>query len=183
MEGGMKIFRMILGIALASAASAAQAGFYIGANTGLMSDSKAWFDDTTTARSIVLGFDFTPNLGVEWSGLKSGEMQCCDDVIGKAKYQALQVVGTLPLSENGRFYGKIGMAAWKFRTDAEITPIRNVSGSGSDVIYGFGYRYNVWDRLGLSIDYATVPLTGVSGNLELDDEQLKFLMLGVRVDF
>ncbi len=157
----------------AGTASAAQSGFYVGADVGRSSvgtvaPGLAMTKSTDTVGGVFVGYQFTENWGVEGFYTGGGKFSATNAAMtgygsGKSDVYGLDLVGTAPLADNFSVYGKLGYASTK--TSASDTSGTTSGATRSAATYGLGLEYDVmpqvgirfgWDRYGAAINNAGV---------------------------
>lgn len=123
-------------------------------NTATMSGSK-------TIAGIFAGYDFSENLAVEAKYTGAGEITAtyAGGTLARVKGDAfaLNVVGTLPLSEDFDLYGKLGWANTRTSISANTTTKTLNGTSRNGVTYGLGAQYNVSKSVGIRLAYDVYP--------------------------
>lgn len=153
------------------AASASAEGWYVGADVGRSSTQTvypgvAMTKSTDTVGGVFLGYQFTPNWGVEGFYTGGGKFEGTGGGgtgTGKSDVYGLDVIGTLPLADAFSVYGRLGYANAK--TSASSVPAGFSGSNRSAATYGLGLQYDFtqqigvragWDRYGAAISNAGV---------------------------
>jgi OmpA-OmpF porin, OOP family len=106
------------------------------------------------------GYQFTEKLGVEGGYIRTGHIEVTDsidgiDVTRTARTRAVYVAATgrLPVTSAFSVTGKLGMSYGDVN-DGDVAPIpETIYGSKISAMVGVGARYQVSDRMSLSLDY------------------------------
>ena len=131
-------------------ASPASAQWYVGAGIG---SAQAKLNNSSQAISskILAGYKFSPNFGVEGQYVNLGSHHATTDIEGSGSYRpkssGVAVTGTLPLSSNAYFLGKLGVA---------FNRLSNSSIGGdtnADLLFGVGVGYNFNANWGIRAEY------------------------------
>ena len=146
---------------------AASNGFYAGVTVGQAradsyASSASLSKSTDTVASILAGYQFNKNLGIEafygGAGKFTGTNTVGTTGSGKADVFGVDVVGTLPLTDAFSLYGKLGYASSK--TTASSSNGIMTGATRSAATYGLGLQYDVssavgiragWDRYGNAV--------------------------------
>lgn len=132
-----------------------------GALPGLPVDTRCQSGETAFSWKLFAGWRFNPFLAVEGGyanlGKASGDTEIFGrDVNGEISASALfgELVGSLPLGQSGRLFGKLGLA----ELDAELTtdvfpvllrviPTQSFSESSTEMVFGLGAEYGFTQKL------------------------------------
>jgi OmpA-OmpF porin, OOP family len=166
---GLVCLALSTGTAFAPLAVQAEGG-YAGASFGKTSvdlecdlDITCAADDSDTGFKVYGGYQFTPNLAVEFGYVDLGEVTASgtDSFLGttsvliEASGFTLAAVGTIPLGDRFGLLGKAGF----FRWDVDASATSSVFGSasdnetGTDLFLGFGGFMNLGKNLSLRVEW------------------------------
>ena len=149
-------FKYLFGIALFISYTCASASGYVGigyGETDYDADDISSFDDPNGIE-FYIGTKFSENLGFEFGIVSFGE---ADDGVPpewhlEADSLAFSLLGIAPVGEKSEVFFQFGLHMW----DAELSEDGFgvfAEDDGNDFFYGFGFRANVTDRLGLGLRY------------------------------
>lgn len=140
----------------------AYAGFGFGASSLSVDSrpSRSSKEVDTGVLKLYGGYQFTEKLGVEAGYIRTGRIEVTDsidgiDVTRTAKTRAAYLVGTgrLPLSNAFSVAARLGMSYGDVN-DGDVAPIpKTIYGSKTSVMAGVSVRYQVSERMSLSLDY------------------------------
>lgn len=151
-------------------ASAIAEGFYLGAGTGQSStditcdlDISCNAKDTDTALKIFAGYQFNPNFGIEGGYYDLGKFSIDgnDSLFGVTRLAievsglTLAAVGTIPLGERFRIFGKAGLFVWDADVSVESSTFGNGSlgEDGTDPLIGVGASFDLVRNLALRVEW------------------------------
>ena len=137
-----------------NALAAGYAGIGFG-ETDYDADDISTFDDPNGTEFYV-GFRASENLGFEFAIVNFGE---ADDGIPpewhlEADSLAFSLLGLIPFGERSEGFFQFGLHMW----DAELSEDGFgvfAEDDGNDIFYGFGFRGNVTEKIGLGVRYVT----------------------------
>jgi OOP family OmpA-OmpF porin len=122
-------------------------------------------DDKKTVGSILLGYQYTKNWGIEAFYGTIGQLDAIQGTnTGTADADAfgLNVVGTAPLNDAFSLYGKLGFARTK--TDASSAPPQIQGRHLSNATGGLGGQFNVNKNTGIRLGVDRYRVATLSGN-------------------
>lgn len=177
----IKKIAAVASLALLSATAVQAADYYGGINLGaskwhIADEPGVTIDKSDTGYKLVLGAQFTPNIGAELGYASLGTVKVSGngtaDVKGSGWF--MDLVGTMPLSGDLSAFGKLGVFSGKAKASGAGG---TASDSGTDIKYGFGLSYAVsksvdlrgeWERyrFNLSGDKGDVDLLSVGVNFK-----------------
>lgn len=168
-------FAALLLVGLSSNASAQNwyGGFGVGQSkadvdcdpdyTAIFADISCSADDTGTGWKLFLGNQFNPNVAVEFGYVDLGEFKLTglDSFFGSTLATAeangfnVAIVGSSPASSNTVFMGKIGLFMWNADVTINTSNFGSASedDSGTDLMIGFGARFNFSKNFGLRVEW------------------------------
>ena len=167
----------------AQAAQYKSSWFYLGGNYGYYKARGGDFDDEADLIEGLVGFQFSPNIGIEASVIDFGRF---GDRLSDAEVDGWTVgaVLRLPLTETTAIYAKGGMLFW----DAAVRDADDVEEAvdDSDVFYGVGVDFRVSQLIGVNVEYVRYELdidgsgfaTPIRANTDIDAAKI-----GVRLNF
>jgi OmpA-OmpF porin, OOP family len=138
-------------------------GFYGGVKVGAVNyDFNNVTNNSQAGYGLLLGYNFSPNFGVELEYNNLGSFDTTDPAIGssvKGTSLGISAVGTIPLNRQFSLYGKMGIAT----TTLHDRPQPGFSGpdftfSDTDLTLGFGGLFNVTPFVGLRVGYDFYPV-------------------------
>ncbi len=138
---------ILLITAMAAPLAAAQEGeWYVGGSLGSSDDDV--LDQTAGSFKVFGGYQFTRNLGVEIALVDLGEF----DSLGlpNALEQwglAFEVVGILPIGDNGSVFGKAGFFDWS------VDFLSRTVDEGTDLTFGVGGEYTSDNNWGVRVEW------------------------------
>lgn len=145
-----------VGFMMASAASHAQVGGYIGGSFGQSEVDVSGYDEANSWQ-LFAGANLSPYFALEAAYTDLGEFDLSGasntyvDVYG-VEFTA---VGIFPLSNTLSFFGEAGLFSWT--ADATYLGVDIGSDDGTDLTYGFGVRFRLVDELRLHLEYQAYP--------------------------
>jgi OmpA-OmpF porin, OOP family len=163
---------LALVFAASSAAIAADTGFYLGASAGRsdIRDVCGEFegaglaqscDDDAAGWKAFAGYNFTPNIGVEWAYVDLGKVEVVSPgAAGTATSEtwAMPIVGvySIPIGERFDLFGKAG--AYFFKSETKTTgnlvgATPAVDDDGIEAVIGFGASYKFWQNLSVRVEW------------------------------
>lgn len=136
-------------------------------------------EDSRTAWQLYLGYNYTPNWGVEFGYVDLGKVKTsfsgtATDIdtflisasdIHPQTAQGWQMSGVYryPLQESLNLKARLGGFAWgSDYTLSTPTVSRNVSSYGNSVVAGVGVEYEVWGNIVTNLDYDRYSIDGES---------------------
>jgi OOP family OmpA-OmpF porin len=156
-----------------SATPVAESGAYLGMTVGRANTDNPYtaYDvtmvETDTVGGIFLGYQFNKNWGTEAFYANVGKV-AGNNVAGtstgsvSAHALGMNVVGTLPLTDNFSIYGKLGFGSTK--TSAASTPAGLTGRNHNQVMSGLGGQFSVNKKFGIRIGADSYKLSTLSGN-------------------
>ena len=173
-KGDSMKFQANLAIALFCFCTSASASGYVGIGFGETDYDVSPFDDPDGIE-IYLGFESNENLGFEFGIVDFGE---ADDGIPpewhlEADSLAFSLLGKAPVGEKAEVFFQFGLHLW----DAELSEDGFgvlAEDDGSDIFYGFGFRGNITDKVGLGLRY---------NNYDFGGEDVTRLSLNAQINF
>ena len=160
------------GLTVSSASFAQDAGAYVIGSLGRSSTSIGTSDlsgagvtgisteDNDTGWKVNLGYQINRYWGIEAGYVDFGKFSV-KGALGGAPVKAnvdvtawtLAGIGTLPIGD-GAFVllGKLGVARGKASGEATVVPV-DFNDTSTDVLFGFGARYNINPKLGVQFDW------------------------------
>ena len=156
-------FKFILGLVLFISFNSASAAGYIGigfGETDYDADAISTFDDPN-GTEFYAGFKSSENLAFEVGFVNFGE---ADDGIPpewhlEADSLAFSLLALAPVGPSSEVFFQFGLHMW----DAELSEDGFgvfAEDDGNDIFYGFGFRANVTEKLGLGIRYNNYDFDG-----------------------
>jgi len=140
------IAALFLFAAFATSASAADQGFYVGANVGQSStDTYNLSTKTGTAFSVLAGYQFMKYVAAEIQYNDFGSPTASGGPSIKINGYSAAAVGILPLNDQWSLMAKLGYASTKLGSPVDKTK--------SDVTYGIGGQYNIDRNWGVRANY------------------------------
>lgn len=169
-------------LALLSTTAVQAADFYAGVNLGASRWSVAdmpgfTIDKSDTGYKLVLGSQFTPNIGAELGYVSLGTAKFSGGGTGEIKGSGwfADLVGTLPLTGNLSGFAKLGVFNGKAKASGAGG---TASDSGTDVKYGLGLSYALSKSVDLRGEWERYRF-----NLSGDKGDVDLLSVGVTVKF
>lgn len=167
---------LLLSTIVAAPAFADNSGWYAGLTAGTSRSSTpngtTLTDSSKTVGSVLGGYQFDNNWGVEGEYAGAGEITDISGMNSKAYAWSLKAIGTLPLSDVFGLYGKLGYANTKTTVS---DPRAAYSGATrSAVTYGLGLKYAAtsavdirlgWDRYGAAINNVLIGKDDYHSNI------------------
>jgi len=150
----------LLSTVVATPVFAAESGAYIGVTVGSSKTDNPYpgntvTKDTDTVGSILAGYQYNKNLGVEvfYAGVGKLEANCGAGCSASIKGDAvgINVVGTAPISDMFALYAKLGYASTK--TDVSVTGVAGTGNRHSALTGGVGGQYNVTKDVGIRLGW------------------------------
>ena len=124
-------------------------GFYIGGGIGFVSIDEGDFDDDNDIPQGFIGWQITPNFGVEASYADFGSY---GNSFASVETDGISLSATLrlPISERFALFGKAGQFWWEADFDAD-----NLSDKFDDteLFYGVGLSFEVTDSIDFRLSY------------------------------
>jgi len=121
---------------------------------------------------IGVGYNFTPNVGLEADYEQSGNSSSVAGVSDKISAAQLAVVGTYPINPDWNVFAKLGMSANK----VSVSGAGCTSCSKTDFLYGIGGQYNINPNWGVRLQYESI---GKVTNTGTNDLSANTISLGV----
>ena len=183
----MKLLAAAFALLFASTAWSQEAGFYLGASIGQSKakdfcDDSGGFscDDKDTAWKILAGYQFSRYIAAEFGYTDLGEVTASGVVSGVnvsgsvvATAFELVAVGSFPVMDRLSLYGKLGL--YRAETEQKLrgtlgatTVTDNESEKNTDLIFGFGVRFDVTRNLGIRAEWQRYQDVG-GGDIGEDD--------------
>lgn len=177
MQKGIALLLLIL--AAVAPVFAADAGFYIGASTGLSSSSYSG-SNNPVALALQGGYQFNQNFGVEVQYGSLGDIAPVESM--KISGLSVVAVGILPFDNQWAGYGKLGLASIGSKVSGTGTSIDGTYNK-SDITYGIGGQFD-FDRA-LSMRFGVdVYSTGGSNDIwMLENGTINLVYVGFRYKF
>ncbi len=160
------------GLWAASSASAADQGWYVGGSLGIAQDNDSCdgprgggfvgsCDDTDIGFKFFGGYEFNQNFGAEAAYVRLGNVTASGiisgtpvNASGRADGFSFAGVGKLPLANQFSVFGKLGIYAWDVRASATAPGVTAFDkDSGTDIMVGFGGKYDVNKNLGMRLEW------------------------------
>lgn len=124
-------------------------GFYIGGGIGFISIDEGDFDDDNDIPQGFVGWQITPNFGVEAGYADLGSFS---DSSASVETDGISLAATLrlPITERFALFGKAGQFWWEADFDVE-----NLSDNFDDteLFYGVGLSFEVTDNIDFRLSY------------------------------
>lgn len=163
-------------LATSPAFAADDSGFYVGAgfgDFGLEFDHSdaIGFDGSDTAFKLIGGYQFIKYFGLEleyidagdaedvWRGEYEGYSVKVTNTVGLNAFNG-STVGILPLGEQFRVFGKVGLIYWDadaeekvFYEELDVTEKYRHSDDGTDFSWGIGAGFDFTENLGVLVEY------------------------------
>lgn len=192
---------LLAGISISAATAAHPYGWYIGAGAGqslATIDEKRIRDDLMASGFTIRGFSeddrafgykflggyrFNQYLALEGGYFDLGEFDFRATTTPDGSYRGklefdgwnLDLLGMLPVSERGAFFGRVGAhhskASASFAGTGAVAPRRSgASERATDYKFGLGYQYSLTDALGLRLEaerYRMGDAVGNDGDIDL----------------
>lgn len=147
------------------------AWFYVGANYGFYKARGGDFDDDADLIEGMIGFHFTPYVGIEASVIDFGRF---GDDLAEADVDGWTGAAVLrfPVTETTGVYAKGGLLFW----DAAVERADEVSEAidDSDFFYGVGLDFWVSPMISLAVEYS---------RYEVESTDIDAAKVGVRLNF
>lgn len=172
-------------------------GWYAGASGGVSNNldfcaqtgNATFCDKEEFAWKIVGGYQFLKWVGLEAGYVNLGEPETITPVPSLGTISTSESDGfvvsvpfTLPILEKIGIYGKVGGFLWdreSILTETSGTTTKT-SADGFDPMWGFGFRWPLGDRIGVSLDYE--QYTDV-GDALIGISDIEFFSMGVLWQF
>jgi len=184
--------------ALTLVCNTANAQWYAGASIGQskMKDASTQligttFDDTDTAWKVYGGYQFHPNVGVEFGYINFGTFKGSGSAPGlgalsdswKATGINVSAVGTLPLGTAFSLIGKIGLTSWSVDDKFSVQALGAGSAkeNGVDPSFGVGAQYAFTKQLVGRVEYEVFTNVGKENTTGKSD--IDVLSIGVVYKF
>jgi OOP family OmpA-OmpF porin len=150
-------------------ASPASAQWYEGLGMG-SAQAKLGNASHETSGKFFVGYQFSPNWGVEGQYVSMGTHDATNGAGGgsyKPVSWGLAATGTLPMSTNAYFIGKLGAAFNRVSTS-------NVGGgNNTDLLFGVGFGYNFDGNWSIRAEYESfgniTKSTSIGGDIKGDN--------------
>jgi len=173
-------------------------GYLLGTIGQTESIADVIYDDALSLK-IGMGYQFAPKVGVELSYLSLGAYEATGAFLSALSQFAgetvtksdltfsgfdLSVVGNIPLNEQSKVFGRVGMFVWDATLDFEVsTSDGDFSGDedvddGSNINYGVGFLHSFNERFSFRAEYGNYAIS-----LDGTDEDVNNLSLGVNYLF
>lgn len=146
-------------------------------------------DDTDTAYSLGLGYQFNQNFGLEANYVDFGSVKASGTVLGlpftadvsTTAFQ-LAVTGALPVSESFAVTGKIGAAHASVDMSGALGGVAAATSANSnDLTYGIGVRYNINKTMAIRAQYEDFGKVG--DPLTTGESKLTLISIGMTFSF
>jgi len=180
----------VLAISTSMAQAADQGGYFgIGLGQSMVKDACSGFttcDDKDTGIKLFGGYQFNPNGAVEIGYVDLGKLKATDSgglmLESKAHGFDLDFVGTLPLDDQIAVLARVGLFFWKVDlSGAAAAGSANRSGSGNDLTYGLGVKYDVSKKVSVRFEWQQFKDLGVK-DLPAKDTDLLYASMVFRID-
>jgi len=167
-----------LGVVLAGSVAmsvSASAGGYLSGSVG-KSDLDIPGIGKTNSYSVAAGYALNENFAVEASFQDFGSVKG-DGASVSADGISLALIGSVPVTEQFGLRARIGLLSWDAKAvDGSLSD----SLDGSDMFYGVGAAYNIYEAVELTLNYDFYELDGGEdeGSLDVDN-----MSIGVKYSF
>jgi len=153
----------LAGLSLASSVSAADFhGVTFGADYG-RTEAKKYCDhitncdDSDNGPKVEIGYEFTPNWGLELGYTSFGTLFDSNDnsvrVSQKSNAVTLSLLGTVPVNEWFGVYGRLGYARYDTNNSGTVEGVRIRDEHGNSPFWGGGVKFNLNEQVALRLEY------------------------------
>ncbi|UYG07438.1 outer membrane beta-barrel protein [Halomonas sp. M4R1S46] len=197
MKGVIPLSTLVLlscNLAMAQDYSSRHTGIYFGASAGSAELNNNTFerlsnhgfsnDETTSGYQIHIGYNFTPNVGLELSYTDFGDYTSeislpvqgstlQEDIETGIEGTGLALVGKMPVTRGFSFYTKAGIISWESTTldvasmDDETFMELEFQAEGTDPFFGLGAEYNL-GRSAIRSEYTRYSLADGDESFQID---------------